>query len=111
MNSGVLEDSPSAIADFIHHTDSLNWQSLGRFLQDRADVLDHLVQLHDYSGLFLPDALRTFFSCIPAPNERGQFLESLLNRFSDRFIQCNMDTTMSKGMETIVVLQVKVCIS
>ena len=97
MNNGVLDDSPQAIADFIHNTDALNWQSLGRYLQDRPDVLDCLVQLHRYSAMFLPDALRTFFSCIPAPNERGRFLENLLDRFSNRYIQCNRDTTMTKG--------------
>lgn len=101
INSGVLGDQPQDIADFIHHTDSLDWLSLRRFLQDRPDVLDCLVKLHSYTRVFLPDALRTFFSYIPAPNERGQFLENLLDRFASRYIECNMDTTtMSKGMQS-----------
>ena len=97
VNAGVLEDSPEAIADFIHHTTTLDWASLRVYLQDRHDVLDCLIQLHSYENMFLPDALRKFFSLIPAPNERGQFLESLLERFSNKYIQCNRHLTMDKG--------------
>ena len=98
VSNGVLQDHPQDIACFIHHTDSLDWSSLGRFLQDRPDVLNCLVQLQEYEGVFLPDALRKFFSYIPAPNERGRFLENLLDRFASRYIQCNINnTTMSKG--------------
>ena len=97
MSAGVLEDSPEAIADFIHHTATLDWSSLRRYLQDRHDVLDSLIELHSYESMFLPDALRKFFSLIPAPNERGEFLESLLERFSNKYIQCNRHLTMDKG--------------
>ena len=104
VGCGVLGEGPQVIAEFIHHTNALDWQSLGRFLQDRADVLDCLVQLHSYQGIFLPDALRTFFSYIPAPNERGRFLESLLDRFSSRYVQCNIsNSTMTKGMDSKLV--------
>ena len=99
VNAGVLEDSPEAIADFIHHTSTLDWASLRQYLQDRHDVLNCLIQLHSYENMFLPDALRKFFSLIPAPNERGQFLESLLERFSNKYIQCNRHLTMDKGEE------------
>lgn len=63
----------------------------------RSDVLDCLIRLHDYTDLFLPDALRKFFSLIPAPNERGQFLERLLDKFSGRYLDCNPQVTMTKG--------------
>ena len=98
ISMGVLDDCAPAIADFIHHTRTLNWQSLDQYLQSRPKVLDCLISLQNYSELFLPDALRAFFSKIPAPNERGQFLESLLDKFSTRYVQCNNRTiTMSKG--------------
>ena len=102
MNAGVLEDSPVAIADFIHHTTTLDWSSLRQYLQERHDVLDCLIELHSYENMFLPDALRKFFSQIPAPNERGQFLESLLERFSNKYIQCNSHLTMDKGVCQLV---------
>ena len=97
INRDVLEDCPLAIAEFIYHTKTLKWQSLDRYLQSRPDVLDVLVNLHDFSNIFLPDALRTFFSNIPAPNERGRFLENLLEKFSVRYVQCNQVGSMSKG--------------
>ena len=98
ISMGVLDDCSLSIAEFIHHTQSLNWQSLDKYLQSRPSVLDCLIELQGYADMFLPDALRAFFSNIPAPNERGQFLESLLNKFSTRYVQCNhKTTTMSKG--------------
>ena len=63
----------------------------------RADVLSALIRLHSYRSMFLPDALRKFFSLIPAPNERGQFLENLLNLFSQQYLACNSELQMSKG--------------
>ena len=65
-------------------------------------MLDCLIQLHDYTDLFLPDSLRRFFSLIPAPNERGQFLETLLDKFSDRYLECNHQVAMDKGIVLIM---------
>jgi hypothetical protein len=94
---GVLEDRAEAIAEFIHHTTLLDWRNLERFLRERQDVLQVLVKLHGYDNMFLPDALRKFFSLIPAPNERGQHLETLLNLFSHQFIECNPSLDLGSG--------------
>ncbi len=101
IGKGVLEDSPTAIAKFIFHTNTLNFQSLDKYLQNRPDVLEMLVNLLDFTDMFLPDALRAFFSSIPAPNERGRFLENLLDKFSMRFTLCNLNSGMSKGKEHV----------
>ena len=69
----------------------------------RRDVLTAVVKLHNYEDMFLPDALRKFFSLIPAPNERGQFLENLLNLFSQQYLVCNPDLQMSTGKQASVV--------
>ena len=131
--TGVLEDRPEAIAEFIHNTALLDWGSLKKFLKDRygvssprplikflmcptlppkysmiscpflpfptprQDVLNVLVKMHRYDTMFLPDALRKFFSLIPAPNERGQFLETLLNLFSQQYLTCNPNLQMGTG--------------
>ena len=86
-----------AVAEFIQTTTSLDWNSLKQFLHDRDDVLDCLVCLQDYHGVFLPNALREFFSNIPAPDERGQFLETLVDKFTRRYTECNTDINISKG--------------
>lgn len=76
----------------------------------RIDVLEALVSLQDYSGKFLPDALREFFSHIPAPRERGQFLETLLDRFSKRYVETNPQAGLLKGTCTkLVCLLICVC--
>lgn len=102
IGKGVLEDSPSAIADFINHTTSLDWKSLSQFLQTRPDVLTELISQHSYADVFLPDALRKFFSLIPAPDKRGEFLEKLLEMFSQRYLQCNPGLCMDK--DTVFVI-------
>eukprot|EP00731_Ephydatia_muelleri_P031091 Em0022g605a len=102
VSKGVLTNSPRCVAMFIHNTDALDWHSLGVFLRDRIDVLEALVSLQDYSGKFLPDALREFFSHIPAPRERGQFLETLLDRFSKRYVETNPQAGLLK--DTVYVI-------
>ena len=37
--TGVLEDQPHSIAEFIHHTSLLDWRSLERFLRDRCECV------------------------------------------------------------------------
>ena len=63
----------------------------------RPDVLAELISQHSYADVFLPDALRKFFSLIPAPDKRGEFLEKLLEMFSQRYLQCNPGLCMDKG--------------
>ena len=60
-------------------------------------MLECLICLHNYTDMFLPDALRKFFSLIPAPLERGHFLENLLERFSVRYLECNSKFSLPKG--------------
>ncbi|TNN80701.1 F-box only protein 8 [Liparis tanakae] len=67
------------------------WQDLGHdeYLWQGRDVLDELVTLHNFSNQFLPNALRDFFRHIHAPEERGEYLETLITKFSHRFCTCN----------------------
>jgi F-box protein 8 len=89
IKEGVLDDHCDSIAEFIHHSDVISWPSLEKYLRDRMDILECLVSLHNYENIFLPDALRRFFAYIPAPKERGAFLEKLLDQFSKRYQMCN----------------------
>lgn len=65
-------------------------------------MLECLICLHSYTDMFLPDALRKFFSLIPAPLERGHFLENLLERFSVRYLECNPKFSLPKGDFVVV---------
>ena len=64
----------------------------------RRDVLDELVKLHNFSNQFLPNALREFFRHIHAPEERGEYLETLITKFSQRFCACNPGLVRDLGL-------------
>lgn len=68
------------------------------FLPIRRDVLDDLVTLHNFRNQFLPNALREFFKHIHAPEERGEYLETLITKFSHRFCACNPDLMRELGL-------------
>ena len=70
------------------------------YLQKRQDVVDCMIELQNYENQFLPNALRKFFSKLEAPNDRGRYLQELLNAFSKRFCQCNPNLGYSVGKET-----------
>ncbi|XP_040821666.1 F-box only protein 8 isoform X3 [Ochotona curzoniae] len=98
MSKGILDDSPKEIAKFIFCTRTLNWKKLRIYLDERRDVLDDLVTLHNFRNQFLPNALREFFRHIHAPEERGEYLETLITKFSHRFCACNPDLMRELGL-------------
>lgn len=63
----------------------------------RPDVLDHLMEMKNFSNQFLANALRKFFKEISAPKERDNFLSRILDRFSHKFVQCNPNLSISSG--------------
>ena len=78
-------------------------------------MLEKLVLLHNYENHFLPDALRYdeciqylpplclslplryLFSKIPAPKERGPFLDRLLDLFLMQYKSCNEGLSYGTG--------------
>ncbi|XP_016120403.1 F-box only protein 8-like [Sinocyclocheilus grahami] len=98
MSRGILVDHPKEIAKFIFYTRMLNWKMLRIYLDERRDVLDELVTLHNFSNQFLPNALRDFFRHIHAPEERGEYLETLITKFSHRFCACNPTLVQELGL-------------
>uniref|UniRef100_A0A7N5JSP8 F-box protein 8 n=1 Tax=Ailuropoda melanoleuca TaxID=9646 RepID=A0A7N5JSP8_AILME len=98
MSKGILDDSSKEIAKFIFCTRTLNWKKLRIYLDERRDVLDDLVTLHNFRNQFLPNALREFFRHIHAPEERGEYLETLITKFSHRFCACNPDLMRELGL-------------
>jgi len=89
ISKGLLKDNPYEIARFLDGTSSLKKTKVRQFLQSRQDIVEHLVSFQNYTNTFLPNALRRFFSKLEAPNERGTYLQRLLEKFSVRFCQCN----------------------
>jgi len=89
ISKGLVRNDPYEIARFIHGTSSLVKSKVRQFVQGRQDIVEYLVSLQNYANTFLPNALRRFFSKLEAPNDRGSYLQRLLEQFSVRFCQCN----------------------
>lgn len=53
--------------------------------------------LQNFENQFLPNALRRFFTHTHPPNDRGSYLQCLVEQFSTRFCQCNPQLGLSKG--------------
>ncbi|CAB4062256.1 FBXO8 [Lepeophtheirus salmonis] len=86
---GLLKDNTEDIAQFFNGSHLLSKSEMKKYLQKCTDVTDRLVYLQNFSSQSLPNALRKFFSKLEAPDDRGRYLQQLLNTFSRRFCQCN----------------------
>ena len=60
-------------------------------------MLDKLVHLQNFEKQFLPNALRNLFGTISAPEQRGDLLTEMIEKFSARFCSCNPNLGLSKG--------------
>ena len=116
FDNGLLSDKPADIARFFHSTDALSKAQIRQYLQRgagggggssnqqqraaaafRQAVMACMVEMQDYRGQFLPNALRKCFSKLEAPDDRGAYLQRLLAAFSQRFCQCNPGLGYSVG--------------
>ncbi|KFM81789.1 F-box only protein 8, partial [Stegodyphus mimosarum] len=98
----LVDDNPQEIARFIHNTRTLNIRQKRLYLNSRRDVLSHLIELHNFSNQFLPQALRIFFQTLQAPNQLDGYLHFLLEKFSARFCQCNPKLQLNTDMVYIL---------
>ncbi|XP_072040827.1 F-box only protein 8-like [Amphiura filiformis] len=93
---GIIEDTPVSIARFIHTTNRLDRWQVRNYLAKKHDILEELVSLETYANKFLPNALRGFFSNIQSPGHNTQQLQTLLDMFAQRFINCNPNCGLTK---------------
>ncbi|XP_060563913.1 F-box only protein 8-like [Ruditapes philippinarum] len=97
ISKGLVDDSPIELAKFIHTSRKIKAQPRRMYLDRRRDVLDHVMQLQNYENQFLPNAMRKLFSTISAPAERGSYLEQIIDKFAERFCNCNPNLGLHKG--------------
>merc|ERR1719500_1197402 len=102
ITKGLVKNDSYEIARFIHGTSSLVKSKVRQYVQGRQDIVEHLVSFQNYANTFLPNALRRFFSKLEAPNDRGTFLQRLLEKFSVRFCQCN--PSLGMNVDSVYVL-------
>lgn len=113
-SKGILGEQPIEIARFLHTTKRLWPNKKLEFLQQRADVLERLVQLQNFQNQFLPNALRKFFKEVSAPQERGNILNIMIENFSKRFCACNPGLGLSNDAVfvlcySLIMLSVDLC--
>ncbi|XP_061164280.1 F-box only protein 8-like [Saccostrea echinata] len=99
---GIMENNALEMAKFLHFTNKIKPDKKREYLDMRRDVLDHLLQLQNFQNQFLPNALRKLFGNISAPNNRGEYLTDIIDKFSDRFCLCNPKLGLDK--DTVFVL-------
>lgn len=96
VDNNVMQDTPLEIARLINGTTDFCPRSTQIYLKDKVEVLDEVVKLHKFSSVSLCDSLRKFFAKIHPPQERGDFLEVLVEKFSARFAEYNSECGFSK---------------
>merc|ERR1711881_34720 len=96
VDNNVMQDTPVEIARLIYGTTDFCPRSTQIYLKDKVQVLDEMVKLHKFSSVSLCDSLRTFFTKIHPPQDRGDFLEVLVEKFSSHFAECNSECGFSK---------------
>jgi len=99
---GLVDDDPEEIARFFHCTSKLSAQQMRRYLDKHGDILEHLISLQNFNNQFLPNALRKFFARTLAPDDHGNYLHVLLEKFSRRFCDCNPHLGLSPDTVYIV---------
>ncbi|KAK3739117.1 hypothetical protein QZH41_010528 [Actinostola sp. cb2023] len=102
IKHNLVKDSLKDITLFINGATVLRAHAIRDYLNDRRDVLQELINLQTYSQMFLPEALRKFFDLIQPPEARGEYLDTLLELFSRRYLQCNPKCELSQ--DTVVIL-------
>ncbi|KAM7540268.1 hypothetical protein Aperf_G00000041984 [Anoplocephala perfoliata] len=86
----ILKDDVQHIALYLHVTPGLNPEQKRRFLEANPEVLDALMSLKNFSGIFLPNALRDLCAEMLSPMDASHnFIPHLLERFSVQFVLCN----------------------
>ncbi|KAK3100159.1 hypothetical protein FSP39_015539 [Pinctada imbricata] len=102
INKGLVENDPIELAKFLHFTKKIKPPKKREYLDKRRDVLEHLLKLQNFRDQFLPNALRKLFGSISAPDQRGDYLSDIIDKFAERFCSCNPKLGLDK--DTVFVL-------
>lgn len=105
MQHQIVEDSPQEIARFLHHSKVLKRSQIRVYLQEHQQIIDHLVRLENFRNIDLSKALRKYFNhTIEAPTStlEDSYLQTLIQKFSGRFCECNPNQGLNPDMVYIL---------
>lgn len=89
LDNNIVQDDPLEIAKLLDGSSAFYNKSIQLYLKDRNDILEEFILLQDFKSLSLCDSLRKLFKKVHPPEQRGDFLDHLVEKFANRFYECN----------------------
>ncbi|CAD5207446.1 unnamed protein product [Bursaphelenchus okinawaensis] len=107
ISKGIIENSPTSIANFFFTEERLSKETIGDYLGERdqfnQDVMMAYVDMFSFSNQSVVDALRRFLEKFRIPGE-AQKVDRLMEKFASRYIECNESAQSYASADTIYVL-------
>ena len=101
VQNGIVDSSPEAIAKFLFTQERLGKQAIGDYIGEHWEfnlqVMNEFVQLQEFSGNTLVDALRLFLASFHLPGEAPK-VDRLMEAFSKQY--CSQNQTDFKHTDT-----------
>jgi guanine nucleotide-exchange factor len=95
VNSGVVESSVEAQAEFLYKSENLDLTAKGQFLghhgENQISVMHKYADYFDFAGIEFDDAMRLYLDTFRLPGEAQQ-IDRIMEKFADRYCTCNTDT-------------------
>ncbi|KRX18126.1 Cytohesin-3, partial [Trichinella nelsoni] len=92
IEHGLIGESAESVAEFLYRSEGLSKAVIGDYLGDRDEfnikVLGKFVDLQDFSGLSLVEALRHFLWSFRLPGE-AQKIDRMMDSFAKRYCTMN----------------------
>lgn len=100
---GDMED-PKAVAKFLKGTTRINKKILGEFMAKKGNdkVLSEFLELFDFTGMRVDEALRQFLESFRLPGE-SQLIERILAVFSQKYISSDVQPDCADA-DTVFIL-------
>ncbi|KRY88271.1 Cytohesin-3 [Trichinella pseudospiralis] len=104
IEHGLIGESAESVAEFLYRSEGLSKAVIGDYLGDRDEfnikVLGKFVDLQDFSGLSLVEALRHFLWSFRLPGE-AQKIDRMMDSFAKRYCTMNPGIFRTTGEEEI----------
>ncbi|GBM40043.1 Brefeldin A-inhibited guanine nucleotide-exchange protein 1 [Araneus ventricosus] len=107
IEHGIIGNSPSDIAEYLHSESRLDKMKIGDFLGENhklnREVMYAYVDQMDYAGKDFVSALRYFLEGFRLPGE-AQKIDRLMEKFAARYCECNPNNGLFASADTAYVL-------
>lgn len=102
FNHDLLENKPEEVAQFLSQSKCLKKNQICTYLNENQEIMDSMIRLQNFHDIFLPKALRAFFKVMGIPNFQNFYFHRWLEKFSQRFCDCNPNLDLNPEMVYIL---------